>query len=156
IARELLTPLADGEPFDLVAEFAGPLPTVVIAELLGVPTEDADQFRLWSEAVAGTDVRGRIDRETGARYGHELRAYLSQQIELRKGVPTDDLIGRMVEANAEQVMTHSEVVAACVLLLVAGNETTMRLISNMALALSRFPEQRERLLEDPSLIESGV
>jgi cytochrome P450 len=156
ITRELLAPLADGEPFDVVADFAGPLPTIVIAEMLGVPAEDANQFRMWSEAVTGTDVRGRITAETSNRYGYELRQYLSDQINLRKGEPTDDLIGRMVEANHEEVMTDAEVVAACVLLLVAGNETTMRLITNMTLALGRFPDQLERLVDDYELIGPGV
>jgi len=156
LARELLAPLANGEPFDVVADFAGPLPTIVIAQLLGVPEEDADQFRIWSEVVAGTDVRGRGTPEASRRYGMELRQYLADQIARRKGEPTDDLIGRMVEANSEEIMSDAEVVAACVLLLVAGNETTMRLISNMTLALSRFPEQRELLVDDPELITPGV
>ncbi len=156
VTRELLAPLADGEPFDIVADFAGPLPTIVISELLGIPADDAHQFRMWTDAVTGTDVRARVDAEQQARYGIELRQYLAHQIELRKGNPSDDLIGRMVEANAEQIMTDAEVVAACVLLLVAGNETTMRLITNMTLALGRFPDQLERLVDDPELITSGV
>lgn len=156
LTRELLAPLAGGEPFDLVADFAAPLPTLVIAELLGIPQEDCDQFREWSEVVTNTDVRGRANAEASKRYGAELRHYLSGQIALRKDEPTDDLIGRMVEANREQVMTDAEVVASCVLLLVAGNETTMRLITNMTLALGRHPEQLERLVADPELIPSGI
>lgn len=156
LTRELLAPLADGEPFDLVADFAAPLPTLVIAELLGIPREDCDQFRKWSEVVTGTDVRGRASAEASQRYGAELRHYLKGQIERRKGDPTDDLIGRMVEANREQVMSDAEVVASCVLLLVAGNETTMRLITNMTLALGRHPEQLERLVADPDLIPTGI
>jgi cytochrome P450 len=156
IARQLLAPLADGEPFDIVADFAAPLPTIVISELLGVPSQDASQFRVWSEAVTGTNVRARLNPETSRQYGTQLRLYLSEQIERRKEAPTDDLIGRMVVANSEQIMTDAEVVAACVLLLVAGNETTMRLITNMALALGRFPGELERLIENPDLIATGV
>ena len=156
IARELLAPLAGGEPFDMVADFAAPLPTMVIAELLGVPAEDCDQFRLWTEAVTGTDVRRRANPEEARRFGSELRHYLSLQIDKRKDVPTDDLIGRMVEANREQVMTDAEVVASCVLLLIAGNETTMRLVTNMTLALGRHPEQLARLAKEPGLIPTGV
>jgi cytochrome P450 len=156
IARQLLAPLAGGEPFDMVADFAAPLPTAVIAELLGVPPEDCDQFRLWTEVVTGTDVRRRVNPEESRRFGSELRHYLSLQIDKRKDAPTDDLIGRMVEANAEQVMTDAEVVASCVLLLIAGNETTMRLVTNMTLALGRHPEQLARLVADPGLIPTGV
>ena len=156
IARDLLAPLAKGEPFDIVADFAAPLPTTVIAELLGVPAEDAKQFRVWSEAVTGTNMRRRLNEETATRYGVELRHYLADQIAKRKDAITDDLIGRMVEANQDGSMTTAEVVASCVLLLIAGNETTMRLISNMTLALARNPDQLERLIDDRELIASGV
>lgn len=156
VARRLLAPIASGEPFELVAGFAGPLPTIVIAELLGVPAEDAAQFRRWTEAVTGTATGLDIDAASMNRYSAELRAYLLGQIALRQHEPTDDLIGRMVEANQDGSMTDVEVAAACVLLLLAGNETTMRLITNMALALGRFPEQQRRLVEDRSLIASAV
>ncbi|HVF33111.1 MAG TPA: cytochrome P450 [Acidimicrobiales bacterium] len=161
ITRELLAPLAAGDPFDIVADFAAPLPTIVIAELLGIPAADGDKFRRWTEVVTGTDVRGSGADDAGGggvrnRYGAELRAYLAEQIERRKTEPTDDLIGRMVVANRDQVMTDAEVVASCILLLIAGNETTMRLITNMTLALGRHPEQLERLVQDPDLIPSGV
>jgi cytochrome P450 len=156
ICRELLAPLAKGEPFDLVADFAAPLPTIVIAELLGIPSEDGHQFRLWTEAVTGTDVRGRTDRSKVGGFGNELRAYLNDQIQRRKSAPTDDLIGRMVAANSEQVMSDAEVVASCVLLLIAGNETTMRLITNMALTLGRHPDQLELVLGDRDLLTPAV
>jgi cytochrome P450 len=156
IARELMAPLAKGEPFDIVADFAAPLPTIVIAELLGVPAEDANQFRAWSEAVTGTNLRRKLTEETSTRYGMELRHYLAGQIAKRKDEITDDLIGRMVEANQDGSMTTAEVVASCVLLLIAGNETTMRLISNMTLALARNPEQLERITEDGELISTGI
>ena len=156
ITRSLLAPLAKGEPFDIVADFAAPLPTIVIAELLGIPAEDGEDFRRWTEAITGTDIRARTSDETRQRFGVELRTYLRDQIEQRKVSPTDDLIGRMVEANKEQVMTDAEVVASCVLLLIAGNETTMRLITNMTLTLGRHPDQLERLVDDPSLIPSAI
>lgn len=156
IARSLLAPLAKGEPFDIVADFAAQLPTIVIAELLGIPAHDGDDFRRWTEAITGTDVRSRTSDDTRQRYGAELRAYLGEQIERRKSDPTDDLIGRMVEANREQIMTDAEVVASCVLLLIAGNETTMRLITNMTLALCRHPDQLERLVDDRELIVTAV
>jgi cytochrome P450 len=156
VARRLLEPMAGGQPIELVAEVAGPLPTIVIAELLGVPAEDAEQFRRWSEVVTGTATGLDIDAASMHRHSAELRAYLLDQIALRQHEPTDDLIGRMVEANQDGSMSDVEVAAACVLLLLAGNETTMRLITNMALALGRFPEQQRRLLEDRSLVASAV
>jgi cytochrome P450 len=156
MCRDLLAPLAAGEPFDLVAEFAAPLPTMVIAELLGIPAEDSLTFRRWTEVVTGTDVRRRTDPARAEEFRRELGDYLAAQLDLRIDDPTDDLIGRMVEANRGEVMTRAEVVAAVVLLLVAGNETTMRLITNMALALSRHPDQLELLGERPDVIPTAV
>jgi cytochrome P450 len=156
ISHELLAPLRKGEPFDIVADFAAPLPTIVIAELLGIPPEDGERFRLWTEAITGTDVRRRTEDKARSRYGVELRDYLANQIDRRKTNPTDDLIGRMVAANEEQIMTDAEVVASCVLLLIAGNETTMRLITNMTLTLGRHPEQLQRLVDDRELIAGAV
>jgi cytochrome P450 len=156
ICRDLLAPLAKGEPFDIVADFAAPLPTIVIAELLGIPAEDGERFRRWTEAITGTDVRGRTDRSELGRFAQELRDYLGEQIRRRKAAPTDDLIGRMVTANDEQLMSDAEVISSCVLLLVAGNETTMRLITNMTLALGRHPDQLERLAADTALVPKAV
>ena len=156
ICRELLAPLAAGEPFDIVAEFAAPLPTIVIAELLGIPSEDGQKFREWTEVVTGTDVRNRRSSGESQTFSRQLREYLAHQIELRKTNPTDDLIGRMVEANREQIMSDAEVVASCILLLIAGNETTMRLITNMTLALARHPDQLEVLADEPAVIPTAV
>ena len=156
ICRDLLAPLAKGEPFDIVADFAAPLPTIVIAELLGIPSEDGATFRLWTEAITGTNARMQRDAATLAKFAQELRAYLGQQIERRKSEPSDDLIGRMVAANAEHIMSDAEVVSACVLLLIAGNETTMRLITNMTLCLGRHPDQLELLTSDLGLLPVAI
>src|SRR5207302_2980406 len=96
------------------------------------------------------------DPKEGQQFAVELRDYLTEQVRRRKGAPTDDLIGRMVAANEDQVMTDGEVVSSCVLLLIAGNETTMRLITNMTLALGRHPDQLQRLIRDRDLIPKGV
>src|SRR5438309_1480514 len=82
--------------------------------------EDGARFREWTEAITGTDIRGRTDPSRVAAFANELRDYLDDQIQQRKSSPTDDLIGRMVAANEEQLMSDAEVVASCVLLLIAG------------------------------------
>jgi cytochrome P450 len=162
IAEQLLMRLAKGEPFDIVADFAAPLPTIVIAELMGIPEEDGARFRMMSETVTGTDVSQQWDGAQEARQVEirrvdaELRQYLIDQIERKRTQPSDDLIGRMVEANRDNIMTDAEVVDACVLLLFAGNETTMRLIANMTLALGRHPDQRDLLVRDQGLIPNAV
>jgi cytochrome P450 len=156
ITRRLLGNKTRGETFDIVAEYAGPLPTIVIAELLGVPPEDATQFRLWSDSITGGGTDAMMQMGRNSEGALAMRRYLLAQIAKRETEPTDDLIGRMVVANRDGSMTNEEVAAACVLLLIAGNETTMRLITNMTLALGRFPDQQARVAEDRSLVAAAV
>jgi cytochrome P450 len=154
ITRRLLADKR-GEAFDLVADFAGPLPTIVIAELLGVPAEDAAQFRIWSDSITGSE-NSMMQANENNRGAVAMRRYLLEQIARRETETTDDLIGRMVAANHDGSMTAEEVAGACVLLLIAGNETTMRLITNMMLALCRFPDQQARVSSDRSLVAAAV
>ena len=155
ITRRLLASKTDGSTFDIVADYAAPLPTVVIAELLGVPPEDAAQFRLWSDSITGGE--GSMMSMGGqGNAAVAMRGYLLDQIARRQDNPTDDLIGRMVEANRDGSMSNDEVAAACVLLLIAGNETTMRLITNMTLAFGRYPDVQDRVINDRSLVTAAV
>jgi cytochrome P450 len=154
ITRRLLADKR-GETFDLVADFAGPLPTIVIAELLGVPAEDAAQFRLWSDSITGGE-NSMMQANENNQGAVAMRRYLLAQIAKRETEPTDDLIGRMVAANQDGSMTAEEVAGACVLLLIAGNETTMRLITNMILALGRFPDQQALVAQDRTRVAAAV
>jgi len=144
-----------GETFELVADFAGPLPTIVIAELLGVPSDDAAQFRIWSDSITGGE-NSMMQANENNHGAVAMRRYLLKQIARRETEQTDDLIGRMVAANQDGSMTNEEVAAACVLLLIAGNETTMRLITNMVLAFGRFPDQQALVSKDRSLVAAAV
>jgi cytochrome P450 len=153
VARQLLSGKR-GEVFDIVADFAAPLPTIVIAELLGVPPEDAAQFRIWSDSITGGDSM--MQPASSNEDAVAMRRYLLEQIARRETENTDDLIGRMVAANRDGSMTNDEVAAACVLLLIAGNETTMRLITNMTLALGRFADQQELVVDDRSRVAAAV
>jgi cytochrome P450 len=155
ITRRLLASKTDGATFDIVADYAAPLPTVVIAELLGVPPEDAAQFRLWSDSITGGEGSMMAMGGSG-NAAVAMRRYLLDQIARRQDNPTDDLIGRMVEANRDGSMSNEEVAAACVLLLIAGNETTMRLITNMTLAFGRFADVQDRVIKDRSLVTAAV
>jgi cytochrome P450 len=157
LARSLLEPLANGETVDLVADFAAMLPTAVISEMLGIPPEDGGKFRALADVSSGTDVRQEHSMEDVIRANLGLHEYMSEQVAMReKNGPTPDLIGRLVQANQDKILSHGEVVGACKLLLAGGNETTMRLISNMSLTLFRFPEQRERLVKDMSMMLSAI
>ncbi len=157
VTEELLGELRLAEPFDIVAQLAYPLPVIVIAEMLGVPPDDRDQFKEWSDAVIG--FNGMADPENTERNRsvvEELIAYLRAQIVFRTEHPGDDLISRLIEANESGTVSEAELLAACVLLLVAGNETTTNLLANMVLAFTRFPEQYAILRGDRSLIANAV
>jgi cytochrome P450 len=146
---------------DLVAGYAYPLPVQVIVEMLGVPAEDHETFRAWSEALArGLDpdflLPAEAVRERLAGIVNFVQ-YFVGLIEKRRRDPGDDLLSRLIAAEEEgQVLSQGELVSTCILLLVAGHETTVNLIGGGALALLEHPEQLERWRADPTLGRSAV
>jgi cytochrome P450 len=153
----------EGEPgMDLIEQFAYPLPVIVICEMLGVPVADHERFKGW-----GLDIARGLDaillppdspvaqRSMQAR--HALAAYFRELIAERRTAPRDDMLSGLIAAEeAGDKLTEDELLATCVLLLVAGHETTVNLIGNGSLALLRHPDQRKRLQEDPGLITTAV
>lgn len=141
---------------DVIASLARPLPTAVISELLGVPIEDRSLFRQWSNDLARV-FDGPGER---ARVFHALQSfdvYLSRVIAARRVQPGDDLLSALISAEEDGGrLTREEMVATCVLLLVAGHETTTNLIGNGLLALLRHPDQLALLRDDPSHIATAV
>ena len=159
IVDELLEPVERAGRMDVIADFAAPLPAIVIAELLGVPAEDHRQFKTWAADIVrsiGDGARNDSARQT--REGAEkLFAYLSSIIAARREEPRDDLISAMVLAQEERdALTDHELLATSNLLLVAGHETTTNLIGNGLLALLREPAELERLRSDPSLLATAI
>ena len=160
IVGELLDSAASTDSFDVVRDFAYPLPAIVIAEMLGVRREDRDLVKRWSDALAlvlgGAACEPSVV-ENGARSVLEFRTYLQGTVEDRRRRPQDDLITAALKSRDQGSMfSHDELMANCVLLLAAGHETTTNLIGNGALALLRHPDQLERLLADPGLIKTAV
>ncbi|HET6793245.1 MAG TPA: cytochrome P450 [Acidimicrobiales bacterium] len=158
ITAGLLAPLRDGVTYDVVGELAFPLPVIAISEMLGVSADDRDSFRRWSnQLIAGTSELAPEETVAAAREGADcLKEYFRTEIAQRRARPGDDLVSRLVEANQGDVLSDDELLSACVLLLVAGNETTTNLIANQALALGRHPEQRRRVVADAGLAASAV
>ena len=159
LTAEMLAPLADGEHYDVVEHLSYPLPVMAIAELLGVSTDDRASFRAWSnQLIAGTNEMASPDAVAGAAEGAgNLKDYFRAEIAHRRAHPGgDDLVTRLVEANEGDVLDDAELLSSCVLLLVAGNETTTNLISNMTLALGRDVDQRKRVAADPALVPTTV
>jgi cytochrome P450 len=160
IANELLDRIAREGNFDLMDGFAGPLPVIVIAEMLGVPPEEHAQFKTWSNQIiegGRGSFRGAAPGEQVKATSQELRAYLANQIERRRREPGDDLITALVQAHDEGgTLAADELLAFVVLLLLAGNETTTNLIGNGMLALMRHPDQLARLRGDLSLMPAAI
>lgn len=156
---ELLDEVAGKPRFDLIQDIAFPLPITVIAELLGVPPEDRDQFREWSEVVA-LDVDPLLDSQQIRdlqRTVEELFDYLEAIAEDRRRRPQDDLVTALVNAEeGGERLSREDLLINIVLVLVAGNETTRNLIGNGTLALLRNPDQLERLRDDSSLLDSAI
>ena len=159
IVDDLLDGVANKDRFDLVESFAYPLPVIVIAEMLGVPAEDRDRFKLWSNDIALT-VEPTVNDEQAERIkrsGEELIEYFDSIIELRRNDPQDDLITALIAAEEEgDRLTHEELIAMLLLLLVAGNETTRNLIGNGMLALLKNPDQLQRLRDNPGLMDNAI
>lgn len=152
----LLDRIAEQGSFDVVADFAYPLPVAVICRLLGVPIEDEPQFSHASAVLAKsldpffTDEQSdELNESLGAGAG--LRDYLHGLIAQRRSRPGDDLLSALVAVNESgDQLTEEEIVSTCVLLLVAGHETTVNLIGNAILAMLREPRQWTALAADPT------
>jgi pimeloyl-[acyl-carrier protein] synthase len=144
---------------ELISDFAYPLPVAVIAELLGVPREDRDRFRGWSddlvnsvEPVISDDALERIRTA-----GRELSSYVSEIADERRHQPGDDLLSALVELHEHsEALSHGELLAMCRLLLVAGHVTTSNLLGSGVLALLQNPGQLTKLRADPRLIAAAV
>ena len=144
---------------DLMDDLAVPLPIIVIAELLGVPVEDRDRLKVWSDnAALLLDGTLRDDHLAVAIPNVlELVRYLKQVIDARRKEPRDDLISALVAAqDADDSLDDYEVLATCALILGAGHETTTNLIGNGMCALLRDRPAFERLRREPGLLPSAV
>ncbi|MFI5763983.1 cytochrome P450 [Streptomyces sp. NPDC051563] len=152
IADGLLDALPPSGTADLVADYALPLPLTVICELLGVPVEDQHRFHIWStELVAPSSPAA-----AGAAAG-EMSAYFAALIAAKGDAPGPDLMSALVRASSKaDGLSAEELLGMAFLLLVAGHETTVNLISGGVLNLLRHPDQLAALRADPGLIDGAV
>jgi cytochrome P450 len=162
IVDGLLDGAAGRRSMDLIEEFAYPIPVIVICEMLGVPVEDHERFKGWSLDVArGLDlVWLGPDSEVGRRSiaaRQALGEYFRGLIAQRRAAPRNDLLSGLIAAEeAGDKLNEIELLATCILLLIAGHETTVNLIGNGTLALLRHRDQLERLRREPGLIATAV
>ena len=163
ITRGLLTECSPGDQLDVIADLAFPLPSRVIASMLGLPWDDLDQLKRWTDD--GADFLGNartsaspleLATRTGASYT-ALMAYFREQVARHRAAPGDDLICAMLAVeDAGERLTEEELLSTCGLLFSAGHETTTNLIGNGLLALLRAPDQLQRLRAEPDLLPAAV
>ena len=159
VVDQLLEPLLHAhEPLDLIADFTM-IPTIVVAEMLGVPEDRHADFRFWSNTIASHLSWGHeseAERQALRQAARDLNDYLREEIERHRRERPDDLFTAMLQASATGAMDPEEVRAVAVLLLVAGYETTAKVLSNALVALELHPEQRRLVADDPSLVPPAI
>jgi cytochrome P450 PksS len=156
LAERLLDSAMPMRSFDLIREYALPIPTTVIAEMLGVPIEDSNRFHRWTKAIVSSNASGPGTILIIPHVWAFLR-YIRRLIRAKRQSPQDDLLTAIVQVEeAGERLSEEELMAMVFLLLVAGHETTVNLIGNGTLALLQNPEQLERLRADETLIKPAI
>ena len=157
IADALLDAVEEGGEMDLIDDYAFPLPIIVIAELLGVPAEDRNKFREWSNAAVSGDTTQEYVEKVLLPHMEAFVGYLRAMFEEKRKNPKEDLISALVRAEeAGDKLSEDELLAMVFLLLIAGHETTVNLIGNGTLALLQNPGELQKLKSDPALIKPAV
>ena len=155
LATELLA--ACGPAFDAIEDFAGVLPMAVISTMLGIPRADQDEVRGWTDAMLHREADSSDITEAGLAGATQLYLYLDRLIATRRDAPGADLASALITASDDaQSLRPEEVMGFLFLLVIAGNETTTKLIGNALYWLWKFPDQRDLLLRDPSAIPMAV
>ena len=158
IAADLFDQIPEGVEVDFVDTVAAPLPMIMIALMLGVPIEDLDKFRVWSDTfieMSDESAMGQVEDRINEII--EFRDYFTEQLEDRAANPRDDLLTKLAQAVWHgEPLSINEQLATAQILLIAGNETTRGLIAGAGQLLAEQPEQRRLLVEAPDLIPGAV
>ncbi|GEK58937.1 cytochrome P450 [Marinococcus halophilus] len=156
IANELIDDMQGRSQIDIIDDFAFPLPIIVICEMLGVPSEDRDKFRTWSNTlVEASNDPGKAEKIQ--QHTEEFTSYLREWIATRREHPEDDMVSKLIQAEeAGDRLSEQELYGVVSLLIIAGHETTVNLISNGLFALMTHPEQMRTLRQQPGLIRPAI
>jgi cytochrome P450 len=159
LTTTLLNEVAEKRHFDLLTDFAIPLPVRIIARILGIPGERYETFKRWSDTLIElASMPPSTPLAESARTNlTEMRAYFAEEIERRRRHPGSDLMSSLVSAHEDtEMLSAGELMQFLVILLIAGNETTTNLIGNGMLALQNHPDQMKLLRGDPSLLPRAI
>jgi cytochrome P450 len=162
ITSELLDPVQAVGEMDAIRDLAAPLPVTVIAELLGIPTERREDFKQWSDAFVSGDAEATQENmQAGIQAADSMVSYFTQIIDERRGKLQrhlhNDLMSALLMAEVDgERLSNEELIGFCVLLLVAGNETTTNLIGNAILCLDENPGAVEHLRANRDLVPGAL
>src|SRR5262245_29124462 len=156
LADGLLDAVEGREGFDLIRDYALPIPTTIIAEMLGIPPGDRHRFHRWSRVIVSASPSG-WGMVKAIPSALAFLRYIRRLIATRRADPGYDLVSALVQAEESGAqLSDDELLAMVFLLLIAGHETTVNLIGNGVLALLEHPDQRDRLRDEPALIKPAV
>ncbi|WP_338752728.1 cytochrome P450 [Bacillus sp. FJAT-52991] len=157
-AHDLIDDVHDQKRMDIITDFAFPLASLVIAKIIGIPAKERHQFRGWAiSLIESIDfTRSRKTLVHGNDTMKSLIEYFHTLIQKRREAPENDLVSQLLAAEQDEKLSDEEILSTCILLVIAGHETTVNLISNSVLTLLQNREQLMLLKENPSLIESAV
>jgi cytochrome P450 len=156
VVDDLLAPLVEGrDSFDLIGEFTM-IPTIIVADMLGIPPSRYDDFQRWSHAITGNIAYGHEDEETREVMRQatvEVNEYLREEIERHRREPLDDVFSFMLKLPE---LSDAEARSTALMFLLAGYDTTAKLMSNILVALEANPDQREIVVNDLSLVPATI
>lgn len=155
IAHDLVAEIEPSKPVDIVKALTTPLPVAVISNMMGIPLDKGEDFKRWSDALTGTLAGTSLnDRESEIM---EMAAYFGSLIPDRRGSPGNDLVSAVVNAEIDgERLSDADIVGFNILLLIAGNETTTNLLSNLLNVLVDKPDLYTHLADHPELIDAAI
>jgi len=157
MTAEYLDALRERCEFDFIQDFSAKLPMDVISTMLGVPREDQEKLRVWSDTLLHREPGQASVTPAGVEAAGNLVRYFAQDLGRRKQNPGDDLISALIAAEVEgERLSDEEIFGFCFLLVIAGNETTTKMLGNAVHLLARHPDQRAMLVRDPQRIAEAV
>lgn len=158
ITNSLLDQVQAAGEMDVIRDLAAPLPVTVIAEVLGVPTERREEFKQWSDTfISGDGAATAEAQQAGLQAADSLVGYFNQIMDERRAHPQNDLVSALLQAEVDgEHLSNEELAAFCVLLLVAGNETTTNLLGNTILCLDEHPGTVQRLRTNRDLVPNAL
>jgi cytochrome P450 len=155
VVDELLAPLVEKGSFDIISDFTM-IPTIIVAEMMGVPKDRYEDWRRWSHTIVSNLSYGHEDPEVGAMLrgvGDEANSYLADEIERHRRELPDDLVTAMVQMSE---MSREEIASTALLLVLAGYDTTAKLLSNSLVVLDQHRDARAEIIADMSLLPGAI